>query len=88
MTELADEGSVIANPSNRFEMSKVANDLRKKREFEKALPLYRELSKDDSDSYSAAGLLRCLRELRLFDQALGSGNHRDRELENWRVRDT
>jgi tetratricopeptide (TPR) repeat protein len=27
-------------------------------------------SKDDSDSYSAAGLLGCLRELRLFDQAL------------------
>lgn len=70
MTELANEGSVIAEPSSRFEMSKVANDLRKKREFEKALPLYRELSKDDSDSYSAAGLLRCLRELRLFDQAL------------------
>jgi tetratricopeptide (TPR) repeat protein len=70
MTELANEGSPIVDPSNRFEMSKVANDLRKKREFEKALPLYRELSKDDSDSYSAAGLLRCLRELRLFDQAL------------------
>jgi tetratricopeptide (TPR) repeat protein len=70
MTELANEESVIAKPSNRFEMSKEANDLRRKREFEKALPLYRELSKDDSDSYSAAGLLRCLRELRLFDQAL------------------
>ena len=70
MTELANEESVIAKPSNRFEMSKEANELRKKREFEKALPLYRELSKDDSDPYSAAGLLRCLRELRLFDEAL------------------
>lgn len=70
MTELVNEESVIAEPSNRFEMSKEANDLRKKREFEKALPLYQELSKDDSDSYSAAGLLRCLRELRLFNQAL------------------
>lgn len=70
MTELANEESVVAEPSNRFEISKVANDLRKKRQFEKALPLYRELSMDNSDSYSAAGLLRCLRELRLFDQAL------------------
>jgi tetratricopeptide (TPR) repeat protein len=70
MTELANEESVVAEPSNRFEISKVANDLRKRREFEKALPLYRELSMDDSDSYSAAGLLRCLRELRLFDEAL------------------
>lgn len=36
----------------------------------KALPLYRELSKDNSDSYSAAGLLQCLRKLHLFDEAL------------------
>ena len=70
MTELASEESVIAEPRNRFELSREANDLRKKGEFEKALPLYRELSKDDSDSYSAAGLLRCLRKLRLFDEAL------------------
>jgi len=70
MTELANEESVIAEPSNRFEISKEANDLRKKGEFEKALPLYRELSKDDSDSYSAAGLLHCLRKLHLFDEAL------------------
>jgi len=70
MTELVNEESVIAEPSNRFEMSKEANDLRKKREFEKALPLYQELSKDDSDSYSAAGLLHCLRKLHLFEEAL------------------
>ena len=70
MTELANEESVITETSNRFEMSKEANDLRKKREFEKALPLYRELSKDDSDSFSAAGLLHCLRKLHLFDEAL------------------
>jgi hypothetical protein len=70
MTELANEESDVAKPSSRFEMSKEANELRKKGQFEKALPLYRKLSKDDSDSYSAAGFLRCLRELRLFDEAL------------------
>lgn len=70
MPELVNEEPVHSKPSTRFEISKEANDLRKKGEFEKALPLYRELSKDDSDSYSAAGLLRCLRELRLFDEAL------------------
>lgn len=70
MTELASEESVIVEPGNRFEMSKVANDLRKKGDFDRALALYRELSKDDSDSYSAAGLLHCLRKLHLFDEAL------------------
>ena len=70
MTELTNGESVIPEPSNRFEMSKEANNLRKNREFGKALPLYRELSKDDSDPYAAAGLLQCLRELRMFDQAL------------------
>ncbi len=70
MTELANEESVIIEPSKRFEMSKGATELRKKGEFERTLPLYRELSKDDSDSYSAAGLLHCLRKVRLFDEAL------------------
>ena len=75
MTELPnDEGSVIAEPHNRFEVSKRATELRKKGEFEKALPLYRELSKDDSDSYSAAGLLHSLRKLHLFDEALSLCN--------------
>ncbi len=70
MTELANEESVIVEPRKCFEMSKAATELRKKGEFERALLLYRELSKDDSDSYSAAGLLHCLRKLRLFDEAL------------------
>lgn len=70
MTDLANEEPVIPEPSNRFEISIEANHLRKKGEFENALPLYRELSKDDSDPYSAAGLLQCLRKLRLFDEAL------------------
>lgn len=69
MTELAGE-SPIAGATLRFEKGKEANKLRKMREFAKALPLYRELSADNSDSYSAAGLLQCLRDLRLFDEAL------------------
>jgi hypothetical protein len=55
MTELTNNGSIVAEPSNRFEMSKLANEHRKNGELEKALPLYRELVKDESDSYSAAG---------------------------------
>src|SRR5438046_9874209 len=70
MIELTKVASLITDATNRCEMSKVANDLRKKGEFGSALPLYRELSKEDSDSYSAAGLLHCLRKLRLFDEAL------------------
>jgi len=70
MTELTNDGSIVAEPSNRFEMSKLANEHRKNGELEKALPLYRELVKDESDSYSAAGLLHCLRKLHLFDEAL------------------
>jgi len=70
MTEPTNDGSIVAETSNRFEMSKRANEHRKNGELEKALPLYRELAKDDSDSYSAAGLLHCLRKLHLFDEAL------------------
>ena len=70
MSELTNDGSIVAEPSNRFEMSKRANEHRKNGQLEKALPLYRELVKDDSDSYSAAGLLHCLRKLHLFDEAL------------------
>jgi tetratricopeptide (TPR) repeat protein len=70
MTELSNDESIVDEPSNRFEMSKRANELRKNGELAEALPLYRELLKDDSDAYSAAGLLHCLRKLRLFDEAL------------------
>ena len=70
MTEPTNDGSIVAEPSNRFEMSKRATEHRKNGELEKALPLYRELSKDETDSYSAAGLLHCLRKLHLFDEAL------------------
>ena len=47
MTELTNDGSIVAEPSNRFEMSKRANELRKNGELEEALPLYRELVKDE-----------------------------------------
>jgi len=70
MPELTENEPVHSTPSNRIQMSKEANDLRKKGEFDEALALYRELSKNDSDSYSAAGLLHCLRKLHLFDEAL------------------
>jgi hypothetical protein len=70
MTELTNDESIVDEPSNRFEMSKRANEFRKNGELAEALPLYRELLKDDSDAYSAAGLLHCLRKLRLFDEAL------------------
>jgi hypothetical protein len=70
MTDLPNDGSVVAEPRTRFEMSQRANELRKNGKFDEALPLYRELVKDDADSYSAAGLLHCLRKLRLFDEAL------------------
>lgn len=70
MTEFANEESINLVRSNRFEMSKEATELRKKGEFENALPLYQELSTDTSDSYSAAGLLHCLRKLHLFEEAL------------------
>jgi tetratricopeptide (TPR) repeat protein len=70
MTELTNDGSIIVEPSSRFERSKRANELRHNGKVEEALPLYRELLEDESDSYSAAGFLHCLRKLRLFDEAL------------------
>jgi hypothetical protein len=70
MTELTNDGPPVAEWSTRFEMTKRANELRKNGKLAEALPLYRELLKDDADSYSAAGLLHCLRKLHLFDEAL------------------
>jgi hypothetical protein len=70
MTELAEEELSFPESSARFEMSREANNLRKSREFGKALPLYRELAKDASDPYAIAGLLHCLRMQRMFEEAL------------------
>ena len=61
---------LLLNRAIVFEMSKRATELRKSGELEKALPFYRELAKDDSDPYSAAGLLHCFRKLHLFNEAL------------------
>ena len=56
--------------SDHFEKSREANELRKGGQIEKALVLYRELSKDGHDPFVAAGLLHCLRKQGLFDEAL------------------
>ena len=69
-TQIDDKDRFHSDMTNRFEISREANALRKSGEFGKALVLYRELSKDESDPYAAAGLLQCLRKLRLFAEAL------------------
>src|SRR5919106_6225796 len=70
MTDFPSDASVVAEPRTRFEVSQRATKLRKNGKLGEALPLYRELVKDDADSYSAAGLLHCLRKLPLFNEAL------------------
>lgn len=47
-----------------------ANELRKSRDFHEALPLYKDLWKETGDKFDGAGLLSCLRNLDLFDEAL------------------
>jgi ribonuclease HIII len=47
-----------------------ANDLRKKGNFQEALPIYRDLWINSKDKFDGAGLLHCLRKLELFDEAL------------------
>ena len=69
-TRIDDKDRFHSDMTNRFEMSREANELRRNGEFERALVIYSELSKDESDPYAAAGLLQCLRKLRLFDEAL------------------
>lgn len=46
-----------------------ANELRKKRDFSRALPIYRELWQETKDKFDGVGLLCCLRKLNLFDEA-------------------
>lgn len=70
MIDPSNDGAPVTEPRTRFEISQRANGLRKNGKIEEALPLYRELVKDDTDSYSASGLLHCLRKLHLFDEAL------------------
>jgi tetratricopeptide (TPR) repeat protein len=56
--------------NTHFDKSREANDLRKSGQLDKALILYRQLSKDYPDPYAAAGLLHCLRKQGLFEEAL------------------
>ncbi len=46
-----------------------ANELRKKRDFLKALPIYKELWQETKDKFDGVGLLSCLRNLNLFNEA-------------------
>jgi hypothetical protein len=55
---------------NHSEKSREANDLRKSGQVEKALILYRDLSKDSHNPFVAAGLLHCLRKQGLFEEAI------------------
>lgn len=53
-----------------LERKKNANELRKSRNFQAALTSYRELWKENGDKFDGTGLLNCLRNLDLFDEAL------------------
>jgi tetratricopeptide (TPR) repeat protein len=53
-----------------IEQKQEANELRKTGNFEEALILYRNLWKETGDKFDGAGLLHCLRKLRLFNEAI------------------
>lgn len=55
---------------NISDLKKRANELRKAKNIDEALPLYEELWKISGDSYDGAGLLHCLRKLHRFEQAI------------------
>jgi len=52
------------------EQKREANSLRKLGQIEEALPLYRELWGKTGDEFDGAGLLHCLRKMKLFDEAI------------------
>ncbi|GAI63299.1 unnamed protein product [marine sediment metagenome] len=52
------------------EQKREANSLRKLGQIEEALPLYRELWENTGDEFDGAGLLHCLRKMKLFDEAI------------------
>lgn len=56
--------------TNLTEKKQKANELRKSRIYEEALPIYKDLWKETGDKFDGAGLLHCLRKLELFDEAL------------------
>jgi tetratricopeptide (TPR) repeat protein len=55
---------------NLTEQKQKANDLRKAKNFEEALLLYRNLWKETEDKFDGSGLLHCLRKLKIFDEAI------------------
>ena len=56
--------------TNLLEQKQKANKLRKAGDFEEALYIYRNLWKETGDKFDGAGLLRCLRKLELFEEAI------------------
>ena len=61
---------------NIKEKKQEANTLRKSKNFGKALDLYRNLWKETGDKFDGAGLLHCLRKLKIFDDhQLGNVNN-------------
>ena len=60
--------------SNLTKQKQKANDLRKAKNFEEALLLYRNLWKETGDKFDGAGLLHCLRKLKIFNEAIVLAN--------------
>lgn len=56
--------------SDIAELKQKANELRKAKAFEEALPIYKILWKETGDRFDGSGLLHCLRKLELFDEAI------------------
>jgi hypothetical protein len=56
--------------TNIVEQKQKANKIRKAGDFEGALLIYRNLWKETEDMFDGAGLLHCLRKLKLFDEAI------------------
>lgn len=53
-----------------FERKMQANHLRKSGNYQEALTLYKELHQENSDHYTCAGYLHCLRKMKQFKEAL------------------
>ncbi|PXF61627.1 MAG: hypothetical protein C4B59_03510 [Candidatus Methanogaster sp.] len=56
--------------TNLTEQKQKANEIRKAGDFGGALPIYKNLWKETEDKFDGAGLLHCLRKLKLFDEAI------------------
>lgn len=56
--------------TNIPEMKQTANELRKSGDYEKAIPIYKDLWEKTGDQFDGAGLLHCLRKKKLLDEAL------------------